>query len=190
MKKIFGVTMALAMLAGLILLLPITSVSAQQLGEGREGILGCGGNHQRRYMNSELTFTSFTFSNFNADRTLIIEKFTLFDAEGGILASFPPFDSLPPSLQDKVKTELGPNQTANFSTIDIFGTYDVQANKPFQAVVKWRTADGRKGLELWGTIGRQDRGLYPDPQNPDPPGGRLLEQRARGPLWCATLSLK
>ena len=171
MKKVF------LLIVGLVFLLPVAAVPifAVQLEEGRQGTLGCGGNHRRRLGGTELTFTSYTFRNFNTDRTLIIDDIKIFAADGTTLANFPPF----PAGFNNV---LGPNQTTPFSTLDIFGTADV-APTPIQLVVNWRTADDRKGLQLWGTFGRQDR-------ERDPSTNNLLEQRTRGPVWCATLKLR
>jgi hypothetical protein len=171
MKKVF------MLIAGFIFLLSVgeAPISAFQLEKGRGGTLGCGGNHSRRLGGTELTFTSYTFRNFNTNRTLIIDDIRIFAADGTNLASFPPF----PVGFNNV---LGPNQTASFTTIDVFGTASV-APTPIQLVVKWRTADGESGLQLWGTFGRQDREL-------DPSTNDLLEQRTRGPVWCATLKLR
>jgi hypothetical protein len=161
---------------GFIFLLSVAAVpiSAFQLGKGSGGTLGCGGNHHRRLSGTELTFTSYTFRNFNMNRTLIIDDIRIFAADGTTLASFPPF----PAGFDNV---LAPHQTANFTTIDVFGTADL-ASIPIQLVANWRTADGQNGLQLWGTFGRQDR-------ERDPSTNALLEQKTRGPVWCATLKL-
>jgi len=161
-----------------ILLVPVTAppVFAQRLGRGSEGTLGCIGNHRRRLGGTELTSTGYSFRNFNSNRTLIIDDITIFAADGTTLATMPPFPAGFTSV-------LGPNESTNFNTTDIFGTAS-QSPRPLQLVVNWRSANGRNGLELWGNTARKDQRR--DPAGPD----SLEEQRSRGNLRCATLKLR
>ena len=167
---------ALRLFVGSILLLSVTAapVFAQQLERGSKGTLGFMGRHDFRRGGSEITFTAFTFRNFNPRGTITITDITIFDADGDPLKTMPSPDPFPGGFNDV----LGPNETANFSTIVVFGE-DPNGEPGFiQVIVNWQ-AD-REGFDLYGNTSRVDR-------KRDTPGGPLLETRTRGRIRCVSL---
>jgi len=169
---------ALSFLGGLILLMAVgaSPVFAQQLERGSEGSLGCIGNHRKRLNGTELSFTSYTFRNFNQDKTLIIDEITIYDGLGTPLSTLSAGDI----ILNNNGPVLGPNQTTSFTTKQVFGTSNVQP-RPLQVIVDWSSYDGKKALELWGNTARQDERLD---------GVDSQEIRARGNIRCGTLRLK
>lgn len=154
----------------------VQPVFAQELERGKKGTLACVGNHDFRQGGSEINFTSYTFRNFNADTAISIDAITIFTADGMAVKSMPSPDPFPPDFNNV----LSLNQTANFTTRDVFG--DIPQGRPrptpLQTVVKWSATT--RGAALYASAARQHRGR-------DPIGGGILEQRARGLLRCVSL---
>ena len=152
---------------GLLLSLSVIPVSAQQLERGASGKLGCIGNHKFRLGGGEISLTSYVFRNFNPDTTLTVTGISFYAADGTVLLSMPGF-------------VLGPNRTASFDTIGVFGSSPSGAptSEPLQVIVNW-TASAR-ALDLFVTATRQERGR-------DTTTGALLEQRTRSGNRCVTL---
>jgi hypothetical protein len=164
---------------GSLLAVGVQPVFAQELERAKEGTLACVGNHDLRRGGTEITFTSYTFRNLNADTSITIDNITIFAADGTVLKSMPSPDPFP-TATDFISV-IGPNQTSNFSTRDVFGDGNIggEARTPLQTVVKWTATE--RGAALYGVAGRQDRGR--DPNN----NGAILEQRARAIARCVSL---
>jgi hypothetical protein len=165
---------------GSLLAVGVQPVFAQELERGKDGTLACVGNHELRRGGTEITFTSYTFRNFNADNAITITNIIIFDANGVALKDMPGRDPFPASLD--FKDLIGPNQTSNFNTRDanLFedGNIGGGTQTPLQTVVKWTATE--RGAALYGVAGRQDRGR-------DPANGNNLEQRARAIARCVSL---
>ena len=164
------------LLAGALLAVGIPSVFAQELERAKEGTLACVGNHQVRRQGTEITFTAYNFRNVNADNAITIDRFTIFAADGAVLRDMPSPNPFPPGFNPVV----GPNQTANITTRDVFGDVDINppAQTPLQVVVKWSAT--QRGAVPYANAARQDRGR-------DPANGNNLEQRARGLIRCVSI---
>jgi len=149
---------------------------ALELDRAREGTLACVGNHLLRQGGSEISFSGYSFRNFNPNSEITIDSVTIYDAKGTILTSLVG-GMFPPGFNQV----LGPNQTTSFTTRDIFGDSDIRSRAaiPLQTIVKWR-AD-KRGFALFANVARQDRGR-------DRITGAIREQRARGIIPCAALN--
>jgi len=169
----------LAILMGLSLFVTVTVLpsSAQELERGARGTLACGGNHDIRLGGTEVTFTGYTFRNFNSSTTITIDDITIYDSTGVVLRSMPAPDPFPAGFNNI----LGPHETTNFDTTDLFGLSGsgVPANRPLQAILNWTASRG--GFDLFGHMARMDRERIPG----SPPSQG--ESRARGLLRCVTL---
>lgn len=162
-------------LAVSLLFIGVQPVIAQELERAKEGTLACVGNHRLRLAASEITFTGYTFRNFNTNTSISIDSITLFDANATVLSMMTP-GSYPLDFKDVI----GPNQSTSFTTRDVFGDSNISPSVaiPLQTIVKW-TATSR-GEALFGNAARQDRGL-------DSISGAIREQRARGIIRCVSL---
>ena len=162
-------------LVGSLLAIGVQPAFAQELERGKDGTLACVGNHDVRRGGSEITFTSYTFRNFNPDNAITIDSITIFAADGTVLRNMA-LGSFPAGFNNVV----GPNQTANLTTRDVFGDSNISppAPTPLQTIVKW-TATSR-GSDLYANAARQDR-------ERNPVNGANLAQRARGLIRCVSL---
>ena len=163
-------------LVGSLLAIGVQPAFAQELERDEDGTLACVGNHNFRRGNSEISFTSFTFRNFNADSAITIDSITIFAADGTVLRNMPSTSPFPMGFRNVI----GPNQTANLTTRDVFG--DSPATRPtptpLQVIAKWSATSG--GAELFANATRQDRGR-------DALTGNIRDQRARGLIRCVSL---
>lgn len=160
---------------GSLLAVGVQPVFAQALEWAKEGALACVGNHNVRRGGSEITFTGYTFRNFNTDTAITIDSITIFDANGRVLSNMTP-GSFPSGFNDLI----GPNQTAHFNTRNVFGNFNIRppALTPLQTIVTWTASE--RGEALFGNAGRQNHGRNPNT-------GAIREQRARGILRCVSL---
>ena len=167
-----------AIFIGSLLVVGVQPVFAQELERAKEGTLACVGNHELRRGGTETTFTSYNFRNFNADNAITITNITIYDADGVVLKDMPGRDPFPPA-PDFISV-IGPNQTSNFNTQDVFGNGNIPGpvRTPLQMIVRWGATE--RGAALYGSAARQDRGR-------DPAGGNNLEQRARSLVRCVSL---
>lgn len=131
-----------------IVLALLALVHARSAEADSQGILGCGGFHSLALSGNELRQTLYRFRNFNSDRTLTINQITIYAADGSVLATLAP-GGFPAGFNPI----LGPNQTAGFSTSDVFGSS--ASLGLLQAVVNWET-DRNPANALYGVTLRVD----------------------------------
>jgi hypothetical protein len=165
-------TTEIVVAAVIVLFFAIGSGVAQEIETGRHGTLGCIGKHFFRP--GEIELTNLAFRNFNSDQTVRITDITIFSDTGAILVRPSPFPG-PFAV-------LGPHQSVELSTTDVFGNAPPgPASELFQIVVNW-VSDG-KGLALFGHAARLTL-------ERNETTGVLGGVKARGLLRCVTLSLR
>lgn len=123
---------------GSLLAVGVQPVFAQALEWAKEGTLACIGNHALRQGGSEITFTGYTFRNFNTSTSITIDSITIFDADGRVLSTMTP-GSFPSGFNDLI----GPNQTAHFNTRNVFGNFNIKTPGA-DAAANDRDMDGQR----------------------------------------------
>jgi len=172
-------------LLGAIFSLGIVGAAQADRSEGetmaRQGVVRCGATSHLRQGGSEVHFTNLNLRNFGA-APITIERLRFFDATGALL-----FDTagggLPPAengVLGPANNTLAPNQTAQFSTLDIL-SFLPNEQRPIQAEIQWSASQSVLTLGASATRLVRQR---------DPGTGNVLQERSRDANPCRSIFLK
>ncbi len=147
----------------------------------RQGVVRCGATNHLRRSDTEVHFTNLNLRNFGA-APITIERLRFFDATGAVL-----FDTagggLPPAengVLGPANNTLSPNQTAQFSTLDIL-PFLPNEQRPIQAEIQWSATQAVLTLGVSATRLVRQRNVST---------GGVLDERARDANPCRSIFLK
>jgi len=186
MKNLFKLS-----LVSLLVVTPVlvTASPTEQDDRAVSGTIVCGGNHTDRLGNTEAQRTSYIWRNYNDSLSININRLTIYDATGAVLADHDAV-SLPRSFNRVMgagDNTLEPFQTAQYRSGDLLGATLTRNNRPISVRIEWSAESRALIPEMsWVRTARRQEISFDEFGNQTT---RSREDRARHAFHCRSIAI-